>query len=441
MGLFDFFKRKERKDSQVENSTFLTLQLGTYGGLTPTYEIPGKKDLRKNEAAQTCIETNATYCSKAEFRSVLHKKDGDRKEDYPQLDKLLQFSPNPTMTAAVFWERVAYFYYTYNNAFIYKEVDAFNNIVALWSIDPSMVQFSKISTGEIILKFNVNNTEIEEPYNNIIHIARMVVKSPLFGAKPNEAIQRVVDLINLNYDGIENAILTSTFLRFIGEYATKVDKKTLKAKAKEFTDAYMNVKSTDKVAIAMTDSAMKLTPITQAKQDRANYAEVNQWNQAVYKFFGCPEKVIAGEATEDEMVAYYERTIEPFFARVAQEMTRKIYTEKEFTFGNRIEYNDQKLAYRSMKTKLEIFNAARELGAFTLGTLGDLLGLPVPKGNREKIVVSQNYFESSKNDDNTGKNSENDDNNSKNSNENEPKNDESNDKNNKNISGGQDDAK
>lgn len=438
MGIFNFLKK--RKDSQVEESKYITLQLGQYGGLIPTYEATNNVGFERNEAARTCIETNATYCSKAEFRSVLRKKDGEKLSDYPRLDKLLQFRPNPTMPAAVFWERVAYFYFTYNNAFIYKEINAFGDIVALWSIDPSMVQFTKISTGEILLKFNVDGTEIVHPYSDIIHVQRMVTTNPLFGDKPSRAIQNVINLINLNYRGIENAILTSTFLRFIGEYTTKLSSADLKKKAKEFTNNYLNIKDTEKVGIAMTDSALKLTPIQNAKQDRANYAEVNQWNQSVYKFFGCPEKVIAGEATEDEMVAYYERTIEPFFVRVAQEMTCKIFTEREFDFGNRIEYNDQKLAYRSMKTKLEIFNAAREIGAFTLGTLGDLLGLPVPHGQREKIVTSQNYFESAKTQGNKGENGENDDKKDEENEENFDENGESKKNDGKYISGGQKDA-
>lgn len=49
-----------------------------------------------------------------------------------------------------------------------------------------------------------------------------------------------------------------------------------------------------------------------------------------------------------------------------------------------------------MKTRLEIFRTAREVGCFTLGTLGDLIGLPVPKGKRNTVVTSQNYNDSLK---------------------------------------------
>lgn len=386
------FQKKSK--SQVSDSEHLTIQLGGYGGLVPTYTAVFGESLEASEASASCIKTNALFCSKVEFSSVRVLKDGDRHHDYPHLDRLLQYSPNPLMCASVFWERTAYFYFTYNNAFIYNERDNTGSIIALWSINPTSVRFDKISTGEILLKFDLNGRSVVMPYSEIIHLAREVTTDAMFGGPANRSIRKVIDLINLNYKGIENAILTSTYIRFLGEYVTKLSESEKRRKAKDFTKNFLNVKDKDPIGIIPTDSAMRLTQLNTAQQKTANYAEVNQWNQAVYKFFGCSEKVISGSATEDEMIAYYERTIEVFFMRAAQEMTRKIFTEREFSAGNRIVYSDKNILYSSTKTRLEIFKAARELGAFTLGTLGDLLGLPVPKGKRDIVVTSQNYNES-----------------------------------------------
>lgn len=383
------FKRKAK--NQVDESGFLTLQLGSYGGLTPVFTAAARDDLELNEAVASCLQTNSAYCSKAEFSSVRIKEDGEQFHDYPELDKLLQYSPNPLMTAAVFWERTSYYYFKYNNAFIYKELDPYGKIVALWSVDPSRVEFDKISTGEILLKFTIQNKQIIIPYSEIIHIQREVVDDPMFGRQNDASIAKVVNLINLNYKGIERAIMTSQFIRFLGKVLTKMNRTELKKKAKEFTADYLNVQGDNQAAVIFHDSSFELEPVAQQAQKTANYAEANQWNQAVYKYYGCPEKVIAGTATEDEMTSYYERTPENFFIRVAQEMTRKIFTDKEFSFGNRIVYSSQKFIYMSMKTRLELFKTAREIGAFTLGTLGDILGLPVPSGKRNTVVTSQNY--------------------------------------------------
>lgn len=392
MGLFNNLFKKRTK--QVEDSKQLVIELGGKGGITPVYCI-GADGIFESEAAASCIQTNAYYCSKVEFQSVLIKQDGERQRDYPQLDKLLQLSPNPLQTGEVFWERTAHFYFRYNNAFIYVERDPFGKIVALWSLDPGVVEFKKIASGEILFKFQIDGQWLEAPYSEIIHIARKVTTSVIFGnTLANNPIRRVIDLINLNYKGIENAILTSAFIRFIGEVSTKLSEDELEKRAEAFTNSYLKIKDGKPIGVAFSDSSFKLTPIQQNAQKTATYAEANAWNQAVYKFFGCPEKVIAGTATEDEMVAYYERTPEEFFSRAAQEMTRKIFSDREYDVGNRIVYSDRKMQYLSMKTRLQIFTAAREIGAFTLGTLGDLLGLPVPKGKRDVVVTSQNYNDS-----------------------------------------------
>lgn len=387
------FIAKNRASKQEQSSKQVVFQLGagTYGGLVPMFVADGG-DIFNSEAAISCLQTNATYCSKAEFSSVrIVAETGEQKHDYKKLDKILQLSPNPLNTAAVFWERVAWFYFKYSNAFIYIERDPFGEVIALWSVDPSTVRFQKISTGEIVLQFTLNGKQLNIPYGMIIHIARNVTADALFGKNFNGSIRRIIDLINLNYKGIEKAILTSSLVRFIGKFTTKMSDEQKTKAAEEFTENFLSVNKDKPVAIAVADSVMEVDPVTNSKQDYANYPTMNQWNQAVYKFFGCPEKVIMGTANEDEMTAYYERTIDVFLMRAAQEMTRKLFTDGEHSAGNRIVYSDRKMQYLPMKTRMELFNAAREIGAFTLGTLGDILGLPVPADKRNEIAYSQNY--------------------------------------------------
>jgi len=82
--------------------------------------------------------------------------------------------------------------------------------------------------------------------------------------------------------------------------------------------------------------------------------------------------------------------------KLAQEMTAKIFTKKEIGFKNRIKVEYDKLENMTMKTKLEYVNTIRELGVTTLGEIGDILGLNVPKEQRDKVLISQNYSGSDK---------------------------------------------
>ncbi len=385
---------QERSRSHAESSQ-LTLQLGTYPGLVPTFSILG--NFTDSEAYMSALRTNATYCSKGVFSSVRVMKDGEQIHDWGALDRLLQIRPNKVNCASVFWERVAFFYFHYNNAFIYIERDEYTNEpIALWAPDPADIQFCKLEDGELVLSFIINGKPVIYPYSLMGHIANTVINDHLFGVQ-NKSLKRVLNLINTNYQGIENAIIQSAYIRFLGKANTKLSPESLRAKSEELTNNYLKVGSDkDPVSVLVTDSSLDLTEVGNNIRKTATYAEMKQYNEIVYKFLGCPEAVIAGTAKEDDMVAYYERTVDQFYERVVQELTEKIFSLPEYNRGNRIVYSDRKLQYLSMNTRLNIFHAAREIGAFSLGTLGDLLGLPVPHNKRNKIVTSQNYSHNDK---------------------------------------------
>lgn len=402
--LTDFLTRRSKPKDTSPGSEVSRVILESYGGLKSSFYSPliGKE----NEAQVTCLQTNATYAAKGKFYSTLVKKDGLETHDWSALDYLLQESPNPTMSATVFWERVAYFYYRYNNAFIYLERDKDGDPRHLWSIDPTLVQIGSVEeTGDCVLKFTLNGKQLLVYHDDIVHISRIVTKDMMFGDRMPPSIQRMLDMINLNYSGIENAIKTSTAIKFIGTISSYLDDEKKKQAAKDFTDNYLNVEG-EKVGIIFNDGKVKYEPIPASQQYVANYAQANEWNKAIYKYYGCPENIIAGTATESEMLSYYERTIEPFYIRLTEEMTRKFFTRKEYGFGNRIRYKDSRLLYMNTDTRLKFFDAARELGIVTKGTLGDLLGLEVPAGIRDEIAVSQNYYQGEQ----QGKTGENDNN-------------------------------
>ncbi len=390
-------KRKKKaiqeRELEVRSLTELALQLGNAAGVAPNFTMLGG-DLMRSPTYSQAVRTNAKYCSRVEFSAVrIDRNTGEKVHDYKSLDRLLQLRPNPIQTAAEFWERVATFYYNYNNAFIYLERDARGEIIALWAPEPDGIQYAKLEDGEVWLRFTIDGKQVTYPYSLMAHIASNVIKDPLFGVQ-NDSIREVLNLINTNYKGVENAIRTSAYIRFIGELVTKVSEEKLAEKSKDFTERYLRVNdqgAQNPVGIVFTDSSYKLTPIQTNGQKTANYAEMKQFDEAVYKFMGCPESVIAGKATEAELVAYLETTVVPFFERTAQELSYKVYSTPELDRGNMVIFSDRRIQYLPMETRLRIFEVCRELGAFTFGTLGDLLGLPVPAKLRNKVVASQNY--------------------------------------------------
>lgn len=383
------FTKKIKEGKTINISGLTSLEI-----FSPTFSAFGK-DYLKNETFQNCVRTNASYASKMKVKSVREQKGGGSIADYQALDYLLQFRPNPIMNASTFWERVSTFYDIYNNAFIYVQKNNKDDIVALWCIDPSTARCMQSKTNkEWFIKFTLDGEDIIAPYSQIVHLARNVVDNEIWG-DDNHSILQVLELINTNYQGLENAIKTSAVIRFLGQVPTKMKDKELKKLAKDFTNNYLQIKNDDPLGIALVDSMItNVKEVNTSSQKTANYMEQTELDKKIHRFLSCPAKICEGTATEDEIVSYIETRLEPLMLKIEQEMTVKCFSKTEFGFGNRIKVGYNKLENMTMKTKLEFINATRELGFVTKGMYGDLLGIDVPSEIRNEVLTSQNYMQS-----------------------------------------------
>jgi hypothetical protein len=196
-------------------------------------------DPKANETFMAGVDTHALHLSK--IKPTVYFKG---KKDKEYMNKILTLKPNPVMEAGAFWEKVARLYWTELNVFIYIDWDLFNQnepLKSLWIIDTENVETSiDKSTGEFYLRFYIQGKVITTGLDNIIHVARNVGNTEIFGEK-NNAINTVLRVINTNNDGIENAIKTSAFLRFVINSTTSLTDKQREKKAQNFADSYLKV--------------------------------------------------------------------------------------------------------------------------------------------------------------------------------------------------------
>ena len=148
----------------------------------------------------------------------------------------------------------------------------------------------------------------------------------------------------------------------------------------------------NKDGIAYTDPRYSFH---ETKQDPyiPNKAQMDYSKQELYEYFNTNEKIIKGNYTEEEWIAYFETTIEPFSIQMSQEMTRKIFTPTELTYGNEIILEANRLANASNDTKITI---CKDLGhLFTINEQREIWNRgPVPDGDRR--LQSLNYVNADK---------------------------------------------
>ena len=56
--------------------------------------------------------------------------------------------------------------------------------------------------------------------------------------------------------------------------------------------------------------------------------------EKIFSYLGVTEAIVSSSYTEDQFSAFYESTIEPIATALSQEMTAKIFSEREQAFGN-----------------------------------------------------------------------------------------------------------
>lgn len=366
---------------------------------------PYGEDFIQNEVFKTCVRVNASYAAKIEAKSVRKTSDG-RKSDYPKLDYLLQVEPNRLMNASTFYERISSYYDMYNNAFIWIQKNSLGELEALWSIDPTTMEIGKSTQGEWICKFFVDGIQMYVPYDDMVHIARDVIASDVWGSD-NVPIKQIIELINTTYQGMDRAIRLSGVIRFLGEFTTKMAPAEMKRRAKKFTSDYLSIDpndpNKDQIGIAMSDSIMKLTQLNQTEFKTANFREQESIDQKVYNYLQCPIEIVKGTASKDQRAGYIETRLVPFMMKLKQELERKVFTRNEYNYHNRILIKYDSMQYLPLEDKTKFISAIRELGIITIGQLGEILDIEVPAGQKDKFLISQNYMDSVKNNENKPK--------------------------------------
>jgi HK97 family phage portal protein len=337
----------------------------------------------------SAVQSNANHRSKLR---LTHRLKGREQAQYKHI---LQLRPNPIMNATTFVESLSIDYDAYNNAFVFIDKNKFGDILGLWRINPSQIGICIDNSKNIFCRFTLQGNNYTVPYDNICHICKNVTKDEIFGDE-NKAINRMLDIINTNYQGIEAAVKTSGILRYWITIKDKVKDRDLRKKEKWFSENILNPLKTSGVKYG--DIAEELKELTPANQKYGNFEEQQQYVKQVYNFLGTSEKIINGTNTDDEMIAFYERSVDTFALKLEQELTYKIFTAGELSHGNEIEAVPNRLAFMSMARRVEIANVVREQGWLTKGDLADLLFLPIKEEMRNELLpASQNFNENNGN--------------------------------------------
>lgn len=313
-------------------------ELGTYKSVFGLFG----NDIYASDDVRTAIRALSEHTSKANPRCT------DKR-----IERLLQLNPNKYMNGKDFLAKVRNILEVKNTAFVYIERDDTNKVIGFYPVPYQNFTALEYKNG-LFIQFEfegnaVNNLVI--PWEDLAVLRKDFLKSDISG-EDNRPLFRPLEVVNTMDKGLENAVKSTANLRgIIKSTKAMLSPEDVKRQKEQFVQDYLNIENEG--GIASLDATQEFKEIN-LKPTTATAEEQDTYRERIYRYFGVNEKIIKSSYSESEYDSFYESRIEPFLVALSLELTRKIFTDRELSFGAEIWYESNRLQFASAKTKISM---------------------------------------------------------------------------------------
>lgn len=374
--MIGIFKNKKSKKTNIDNTS---LELVTVDG-NGFFYWDGK--LFKSDVIRSIIRPKVRAIGKLDIKHI--RGDGENLKTNPELYlKFLLSDPNPLMSMQMLLEKMVTQLELNGNAFAVIQRDIYglpNSIYPMNAYNVEAIYKSSI----LYLRFSLKNGNIiDYPYSDVIHIRKDFNENDIFGTPPKEALQLLMDVVGTTDQGIIHAVRNSNVIKWMLKFKSVLKEEDIKKEVRKFVNSYLKIGG-DEIGAGATD------PRYDAEQVKyesyvPNAPVINNSLTRLYNFFNTNEKIIQSKFNENEWISYFESEIEPLVKQLSEEFTRKLFTRKERSFGNKIIFDSMALTYASMSTKLQLGGFV-DKSIITRNELRTIMNLPQVVGLDEFIL-------------------------------------------------------
>lgn len=333
----------------------------------------------ESDIYRTAVDAIARNAAKLKATHVITMPD-NRKIGDAQLNRILQMRPNPYMSAYDLIYKLVTHYFLNNNAFAYLQKDKRGNLLAIYPLTASNVEYLTDDYQQLYCQFTFQNgSQTILSYNDVFIARRFFNGNELLG-DDNNAILPALDLAHTQNEGMEHAIKASASIRGLLKYGQALSPENLKAEKERFESEYLSAQNNG--GIAAIDTKLEYIPL-KSEPITIDEKQLKAIETKIYKYLGISENIVNSTYTENEWAAFYESVLEPIAVQFALELTDKIFTPREQAFGNSIILEANRLQFASTATKTSVIKELMPLGLLTVNQALEILNLPaVEDGDR-----------------------------------------------------------
>lgn len=366
-------------------------------------------DAYSSDIYRSAVDAIARNAGKLKGSHIINYGNHNRIEKECRLNRLLQVQPNPYMTAYDMFYKITTHYFLYNNAFILVQGNDVGEPIGLYPINATGVDFLTDQKGQLYCQFRFRGGKQSIfPYSDVIHLRRHFNDNDLLGDQ-NNAIAPTLTLAHTQTEGMVNGIRSSANIRGILKFTNIMSPEKLREERERFISDYLTISNNGGVVVLDEKTTYEPISVTPVNIDEKQLSAIQK---KIYDYLGISEGIVNSTYTENEWAAFYESVLEPFATQLSMEFTRKIFTDREQSFGNCIIFESGRLQFTSNTTKINLISTLMPYGLLTVNQALEILNLPgVPDGDKRlqtlnvvDAAMANKYQLGGKDDEQSGRN-------------------------------------
>lgn len=371
MGIVDYLMSKKQGLSYSKMMS---------GGI-PVFSQFGQ-NIYASDVVQQCVHTITSELKKLQPMHV--RKNGcDTMPVAGDVQRALD-DPNELMTTADMLEKTAWILMLNYNAFVLPTFDRSNGgrrLTGLYPLLPSSVDFLQDGSGRyfVTLRFS-NGYEGTVPYEDVVHIRHRYSVNEFMGGNAegqadNGALLKTLELNDTLLQGVAKALKASFAVNGVVKYNTLMDKGKTDAAIAEL-EAAVKASESGFLPLDLKGEFVPLKRDVKIVDDKT----LEFVDQKILRHFGVSLPILAGDFTVDQMAAFYQKTLEPVIASMAQAFTKGLFTRGERSRGNAVALYPEELVFMSSQQKIEMVNLLAPAGTLYENEKRTMFGMrPLPE--------------------------------------------------------------
>ena len=378
MGLFEklFGKKGVEPTKWRDKSRFEMLT-----AYTPTFRS-WNAQLYESDLIRAAVNARATHVSKLNVQLTGSAN--------PKIQTILKDRPNDFQTWGQFLYRLSTILDIQNSAIIVPVLDKYGDTTGFFPILPSRIELVAFDGVPYIrYTFRSGKTGAME-LSRVGIMTKYQYESDFFG-ETNRALRSTMELLNIQNQGIQEAIKSSSSFRFMAKLSNFTKAEDIAKEQRRFNDNNLS---------AEAGGGMLLFPNTyndirqiDSKPYTISAEQMALIQKNVYNYFGVNEDVIQNKAYGDAWSAFYEGAVEPFAIQFSDVMTRITFTANERNRGSRVFATANRLQYMSNTDKLNVSAQLADRGIMNRDEIREIWNLPpLPDGEGQAYIIRGEYY-------------------------------------------------